>query len=151
MSWGQGQQGGYGGHQQFESVDNTQPFYPTQGRRYKIVCAQDPNYSLGCSQNPNSKNKLILWDYHGQQNQQWEFRPCGNNTFAILNAANGGTVEIPDHSNTQAGVQLCVNQPNGTINETWIIRPAEGQSAGQGFSIASAYNGLCLDVSGGSC
>ena len=44
-----------------------------------------------------------------------------------------------------------MSQPNGTINEKWRISPAQGQSAGQGFAIESAYNGLCLDVRGGNC
>ena len=28
---------------------------------------------------------------------------------------------------------------------------AQGPAAGQGYAIESAYNGLCLDVSGGNC
>ena len=55
---------------------------------------------------------------------------------------NGGTLEIPDHSNAQLGTQLCVSAPNGTINERWRLTSNQGQ----GYIIESAFNGMVLDV-----
>ena len=94
------------------------------GRKYKVVCAKSPGFSLDASKNPQDKNKLIFWKDWGGKNQQWEFVPNEDNTFCIKSAASGGTLEIPDHSNAQKGTQPCVSQSNGTINEKWRILPA---------------------------
>ena len=115
------------------------------------MCAGSPDFSLDASNKPNEQNLLIIWQAHGNENQQWEFVPAQNNTFSIRSAKNGGTLEIPDHSNAKPATQLHVSQPNGTINEMWRIVPAEGQSAGQGFAIESAAcQGMVLDVRGGN-
>jgi hypothetical protein len=56
------------------------------------VCASNPSFSLDASNNPNEKNKLILWQFHGNKNQQWKFVADGQGNFSILNGASGGTV-----------------------------------------------------------
>ena len=78
-------------------------------------------------------NKLILWEHHGNKNQQWSFIADGQGAYSIINCENGGTLEIPQASNGQPGTQVEVNQPNNTMNEKWRIMPAQGQSSGKGF------------------
>ena len=143
---GWNQQGGQQGwNQQVGQVDFTQPFYPTPNQKYMIYSAKEASFVLDC----NAENKLLIWTTHGGPNQQWTFHNNNDGTYSIRNVKNGGTLEIPDHSNAQMGVQLCISQPNGTINERWRIQPAQGSAAGQGFEITSAFNQNTLDIAGG--
>ena len=77
---------------QNETVNPTQPFFPTPGKKYKIASAKSPGFVLDASKNPANLNKLILWEAHGGPDQQWEFVPNGDNTFCIKNAGNDGTL-----------------------------------------------------------
>jgi hypothetical protein len=91
--------------------------------------------------------KLVLWSYHGGQNQKWRFVPDGQGNYSIINVEKGGTLEIPDYSNGQQGTQLHVSQPNNTINEKWKIVQGAG-----GFAIRSAQNyNLVFNALGGGC
>jgi alpha-L-fucosidase 2 len=128
----------------------TENFIPVPNQSYKIVSAMNPSLGLDCSCNPMNKNSLILWQFNGAANQLWRFVPDNQGNYSIVNVQNGGTLEIPDHSNAQQGVNLLVNQPNNTINEKWRVVPAQGGAKGKGFAIVSAYNQLCADISGGN-
>jgi hypothetical protein len=110
-----------------------------------IYSALNPEFVID---NAKQTNKILIWKSHGGLNQQWSFLPNNDGSYSIRNAQSGGTLEIPDHSNAQLGVQICTSQPNGTINEHWRIVPAVGSEAGKGFEIVSAYNQNTLDIAG---
>jgi hypothetical protein len=93
-----------------------------------------------------NKNGLILWQFHGGPNQLWKFVPDNLGNYSIVNVGNGGTLEIPDHSNAQQGTKLHINQPNNTINEKWRVVPGQGASKSKGFAILSAYNQMAVDI-----
>jgi hypothetical protein len=131
------------------TIDYNHPFNPNPHQNYQIHSVKDSKFVLDASKDQNNPNKLILWPAHGRPNQQWRFQPAGDGTFFIRNVESGGTLEIPDHSNAKPATQLHVSQPHGTVNEKWKIVPAQGQVAGKGFSIRSAYNDFSLDVRGG--
>jgi alpha-L-fucosidase 2 len=122
-------------------------FNPQPNQTYKISLAQVPNMVCDCSGDPNQQLKLVLWSYHGGQNQKWRFVPDGQGNYSIINVEKGGTLEIPDYSNGQQGTQLHVSQPNNTINEKWKIVQGAG-----GFAIRSAQNyNLVFNALGGGC
>lgn len=139
---------GFGGLGQNQT--QSENFVPVPNQRYKIVSAINPSLGLDCSANPMNKNCLILWQFNGAPNQLWSFVPDNQGNYSIINAQNGGTLEIPDYSNAQQGVNLHVNQPNNTINEKWRIMPAQGGSKGKGFVLVSAHNQMVADISGGN-
>jgi hypothetical protein len=67
-------------------------------------------------------------------------------SYSIVSLETGGTLEVPDFSNGQAGTQVHVSQPNNTPNEKWKIESING-----GFAIKSTANGLALNAFGGGC
>lgn len=105
---------------------------------------------MDSSGDPQKKNQLILWQFHGGDNQLWRFVPDGLGGYSIVNSKSGGTLEIPDSSNKTQGTNLHVNQPNNTPNEKWKIVAAQGVAKGKGFVIQSSLNGLAVDINGGN-
>lgn len=118
---------------------------PQPGVPYIIAVAQHPHMVMDSSENPHERRKVIIYNKHGRTNQQWQLYPAENGAFSIVNVANQGTLEIPNHSHGQQGTHVHVSQPNRTINEQWHIQPV-----GNGVAIKSAYNQMALNVSGGS-
>ena len=110
-----------------------------------IFSARDKDMAVDVSQDKTNKNRLILWNQHGEINQRF-FIKMFNGKYAIFSAANGGTVEIPNGA-TQDGVNVQVNQPNKTPNEFWDISPIQGEN--HAYHIRS-FCGKSLDLFEGS-
>jgi len=72
-------------------------------------------FCLDCSGNPLQKRKLILYSYHGGQNQKFRFQPDTQGFYSLIDVENGGTLEYPDGNGTK-GVQCHISQPNNTPN-----------------------------------
>ena len=100
----------------FSQGFNNSIFTPVPNQNYKIVSAINPSFTLDANANPVNKNCLILWGFHGGQNQLWRFVPDNTGNYSIINVVSGGTLEIPDQSNAVQGTWCHVNQPNNTIN-----------------------------------
>ena len=126
-------------------------FQPDVNQRYNILAASDLNFSLDASRNPWKYGDLIVWEYHGKENQQWRFIPDGNGNYTIRNVGmNMAVIHIPDFSNAKLGTHCKVGFPVDGIFEKWRIYAAQGPSEGKGYMIVSAYNGMVLDVAGGN-
>ena len=115
-----GQHGGFGaqgqGYSNFGGYNAQPENVPRPGQKYVIAVASQHNMVIDSSGNPRERRKGILYQGHGGENQQWMFYPAGNNAYAIVNVADQGTLEIPDHMPLAPMTQLHVAQPNRTIN-----------------------------------
>jgi hypothetical protein len=55
-----------------------------------------------------------LGTYKALKNQVFKIT-LENDKYTIMSAVNGGTLEVPDSSNT-SGLQVVISQPNNTAN-----------------------------------
>jgi len=113
LEQGQGQQGGWGQQGQ-QGQKGMQGFSEMQGQgqgfnegkqleireasdllpnqNYKIVSALNPSYSLDANGHHQYKNQLIVYQFHGGQNQLWRFVPDNTGCYSIVNVLTGGTL-----------------------------------------------------------
>lgn len=80
-----GMGGGYGGNMGAIGINPGQP--------YKIVPASNQAFCLDSSGSTFSKHQLILYNYHGGNNQKFRFQPDNMGNYIIINCENGGALE----------------------------------------------------------
>lgn len=139
-----GQQGSnynqYGGQYSTQGQGN---FIPQPNVSYKILCAASSNLCIDASAGGMfSQNDLILYPYHGGDNQKFRFVPAGTGSYQILCVANHGSFFSPNFEDQSPGKQCYVDTAN-SVKQTWMIVPKQG-----GFSIVLSGKGFCLDVKG---
>ena len=93
-----GQMGGYGGGMGGNMGGNMGGFGGgmgmmniVPGQPYKILSAYDQQFCLDSSQGLFERGSLILYRFHGGQNQLWKFHPDQNcpGAYYILNYKDG--------------------------------------------------------------
>lgn len=62
--------------------------------------------------NNETKNKLILWNRSGDNNQKFRFKSYGGGRYQILSNA-GGALQVPNNSSGN-GEQLQAGQASGS-------------------------------------
>jgi hypothetical protein len=119
------------------------------GQPYRIKSGYDPQFCLDSSQGFLERGSLILYRFHGGQNQVWKFQPdqrCPGAYF-ILNYKDGA-LEPPDNYN-EPGDQCWLDDRIYDDTQSWKIVPGYGAAQGRGFHIQmSDPPGFCLDVEG---
>lgn len=100
------QQPGFGGYQQPGFGMQMGPQLDPN-ITYKIVSAFDPSYCI--DQDGNSQDgDLILYKFHGGNNQRWRFIPDGQGLYTITNLADNGPLTCPNSQDTEPGEQCYV-------------------------------------------
>lgn len=90
--YGGGMQGGFGGYGGMGGgFGGSMGINP--GQPYKIVPASNQMYCLDSSGSTFSKHQLILYKYHGGNNQRFRFQPDNMGNYIIINCENGGALE----------------------------------------------------------
>lgn len=89
-----------------------------------------------------SQNDLILYTYHGGDNQKFRFIAVGDGSYQIVCVANHGSLFSPNYNDNSPGSQCYVDTAN-SVKQTWAIIAKQG-----GYSIVLAGRGFCLDVKG---
>ena len=149
--YGGGQMGGYGGGQMggFGGGMGGMGMNIMPGQPYKILSAYDRQYCLDSSQGMFDKGDLILYQFHGGQNQVFKFQPDHNcpGAYYILNFKDGA-LEPPENWNEPGG-QCWLDDRTYDDTQSWRIQPGYGQAQGRGFHIIMSDGpGFCLDVEG---
>ncbi|MEV6524468.1 RICIN domain-containing protein [Longispora sp. NPDC051575] len=83
--------------------------------------------------------RLIVWAWHGGDNQRWTFTANGDGSYAIRNVKSGLCVDV-DGAGTAAGAAVLQWTCTGTANQRWQISAA----AGGGYTVTARHSGLVL-------
>lgn len=89
----------------------------------------------------NDGDNIILWDYWGGTNQQWDIVHVGGGYYSITNVLSGKSMDVYDWSTVNGGE---IRQWDfwGGEGQRWLL-----QYAGNGhYAIYSYWSGLALDV-----
>lgn len=87
-----GMQGGYGGMQGGFGGNMGMGMGINPGQAYKIVSAVNQTYCIDSSGSTFSKHQLILYKFHGGNNQRFRFQPDNMGNYIIINCENGGAI-----------------------------------------------------------
>ena len=85
----------------------------------------------------------VQWDCHGAPNQQWDLEPWSGSRYRLISKLSGKCLGIVKGAAAGRSVQQseCIN----TDEQLW-----ERNVSREGYTLANASDGLCLDVERGS-
>lgn len=124
----------------FSSVSYSQSFDGNNGR-YQIISRHSGKAMDVEGVSSDNGANVILWDYVGGTNQQWDINNLGNGYYSIRAAHSGKSLDVYNFC-TDPGCEIRQWDYWGSDNQQWQI-----VSVGDGyFKILSRFNGLALDV-----
>jgi uncharacterized protein YodC (DUF2158 family) len=94
---------------------------------------------------------VCQWQYNGNLDQRWYFRPIDGD-YHIIRNENSGKVLVVAGGSTANGARLCQWDESGNYDQQWLIELGKEERGGrERHVLTNRHSGKVMVVAGGSC